>query len=73
MSQNQLLEEIENKFLNKERPNFKVGDTVRVFTRIVEGQKERTQVFVGTVIARQGFGITETFTVYRNAYGCNME
>ncbi len=46
-------------------PEFRVGDTVNVSVRIVEGEKERTQVFRGTVIARKGGGVAETFTVRR--------
>jgi large subunit ribosomal protein L19 len=46
-------------------PDFQIGDTVRVSVRIAEGQKERTHVFSGTVIARRGSGISETFTVRR--------
>jgi large subunit ribosomal protein L19 len=51
--------------LKKEPPQFDVGDTVDVHTRIIEGEKERVQVFSGTVIMRKGKGINETFTVRR--------
>ena len=54
-------------------PSFKVGDTVRVSNKIVEGTRERIQMFEGTVIARHGGGISETFTVRRVAYGCGVE
>src|SRR4029079_16427930 len=50
-----------------------VGDTIRVHTRIIEGEKERIQVFTGTVIARKGSGLSETFSVHRVAYGEGME
>src|SRR4029079_449978 len=50
-----------------------VGDTIRVHTRIIEGEKERIQVFTGTVIARKGTGLSETFSVHRVAYGEGME
>jgi large subunit ribosomal protein L19 len=73
MSYNQLIEEVEKKHLNRDRPEFKVGDTIRVHTKIIEGQKERIQVFTGTVIARKGRGTSETFSVYRNAYNSSME
>ena len=53
--------------------NFKVGDTVKVHLRIKEGDKERIQVFKGTVIARRGRGDTETFTVRRISYGVGVE
>ena len=48
-----------------EPPKFKIGDTVRVSVRIIEGEKERVQIFMGTVIGRRGSGISETFTVRR--------
>jgi len=51
--------------LKKDVPGFEVGDTVGVHVRIIEGEKERVQVFTGTVIARRGSGISETFTVRR--------
>ena len=54
-------------------PSFKVGDTVRISNKIVEGTRERIQIFEGTVIARHGGGISETFTVRRVAYGCGVE
>lgn len=72
MSRNQILEQMEVEFLIK-RPNFRIGDTVRVHTRIIEGKRERTQVFSGVVIAKKGTGISETFTIYRQAYGCKMK
>src|SRR5450631_3546109 len=53
--------------------DFRIGDTVRVHTRIIEGEKERVQVFTGTVIARKGTGLSETFSVHRVAYGEGME
>jgi large subunit ribosomal protein L19 len=55
------------------RPEFSVGDTVAVHVRIKEGEKTRTQVFTGTVIARKGGGIQETFTVRRISYGEGVE
>jgi len=62
---NRIVEAIEQSSLRKEVPQFNVGDTVDVATRIVEGEKERTQVFSGTVIARKGRGINEMFIVRR--------
>ena len=59
--------------LKKIFANFRIGDTVRVHTRIIEGEKERIQVFTGTVIARKGSGLSETFSVHRVAYGEGME
>ncbi len=73
MSQSQVIEELEAEFLKKDVPDFKVGDTVNVHTRIVEGDKERVQLFSGTVIARKGSGLSETFSIYRVSYGSAME
>ena len=61
----QLLDAVESKSLKKDIPHFEVGDTVDVHCRIVEGEKTRTQIFSGTVIARGGRGINESFTVRR--------
>ena len=60
-----LLEQVEQKHLKQNVPDFQVGDTVDVNVKIVEGAKERIQVFNGTVIARKGRGINEMFTVRR--------
>jgi len=65
--------EVESSFLKKDVPSFNVGDTVRVQTRIVEGEKERLQAFTGTVNEKKGTGLSETFTIYRTAYGSSME
>jgi len=62
---NPILDNIEKPHLKSDVPQFTVGDTVDVHTRIVEGDKERIQVFSGTVIMRKGRGINETFTVRR--------
>ena len=61
----ELLDSVESKSLKKEIPPFEVGDTVDVHCRIQEGDKTRTQIFTGTVIARKGRGINESFTVRR--------
>jgi large subunit ribosomal protein L19 len=61
----QILEMIEKKSLKKDIPHFEIGDVVDVRCKIKEGDKERIQVFSGTVIARRGRGINETFTVRR--------
>ena len=57
----------------KKTPELAIGDIVRVYVRIKEGDKERTQVFAGDVIARDGKGITETFTVRRISFGVGVE
>ena len=59
--------------IKAEPPVITVGDTVKVHVKIPEGEKERIQVFEGTVIARKGSGISETFTVRRVSYGVGVE
>ena len=59
--------------LKTEVPQFGIGDGVKVYIRITEGEKERIQMFEGTVIAKHGGGISETFTVRRVSYGCGVE
>ena len=59
--------------LKTEVPKFGIGDGVKVYVKIVEGEKERIQMFEGTVIARHGGGISETFTVRRVSYGVGVE
>ena len=62
-----------NEQLKTEIPAFQIGDTVRVHNKIKEGEKERIQLFEGTVIAKRNGGISETFTVRRVAYGVGVE
>ena len=64
-AKSQLLDAVENKSLKQDIPHFEIGDTVDVHCSIKEGNKERIQVFTGTVIARKGRGTSETFTVRR--------
>ena len=59
--------------LKTEIPQFRIGDSVKVYIRITEGEKERIQLFEGTVIAKHGGGISETFTVRRVSYGVGVE
>jgi large subunit ribosomal protein L19 len=73
MSRIPVLEELEKNYLKQNPPKFSIGDTVRVQTRIIEGEKERLQAFTGIVIAKKGTGLSETFTLYRTAYGSSME
>lgn len=61
----EILDAVESKSLKSKVPHFEIGDIVEVHCRIQEGDKERTQIFSGTVIARKGRGINETFTVRR--------
>lgn len=64
---------VEKNFMKKDIPNFKAGDTIRVFVKIKEGDKTRLQAFEGIVIAKKGSGIGETFTVRRISYGEGVE
>lgn len=73
MSRSPIIEQIEETYLKKDVPVFNIGDTIRVETRILEGEKERMQAFTGTVVAKKGCGLSETFTLYRNAYGSSMD
>lgn len=73
MSKKLIIQKLEQQQLKKDIPQFSVGDTVRVHTRIIEGEKERVQMFTGTVIARTGTGLGETFSLHRHAYGEGME
>jgi large subunit ribosomal protein L19 len=62
---NSIIKQVEESSLKKDVPTFEVGDTVDVHTKIVEGDKERIQVFSGTVLMKKGCGVNETFTVRR--------
>ncbi len=73
MSKAPIIQELEADSMKKEIPSFNIGDTVCVNTRIIEGEKERLQAFTGTVVAKKGYGIAETFTIYRTAYGSSMD
>ena len=73
MNHSSLLEELEKEQLRSDMPEFDVGDSIKVFIRLTEGDKERIQIFAGTVIARRGSGISSSFSVYRIAYGSAME
>ncbi len=68
-----LIDAIERENLKPEVPNFNVGDTVKVFIKVVEGAKERIQAFEGVVIARRSASIRETFTVRRISFGIGVE
>ncbi|MDI6825284.1 MAG: 50S ribosomal protein L19 [Bacillota bacterium] len=68
-----LIRLVEQQQLRRDVPDFRPGDTVRVHVRVVEAGRERSQVFEGIVIARQGGGVGETFTVRRVSYGVGVE
>ncbi len=70
---NQIIDRIEKEQQKSEVTPFSVGDSVRVHTRVVEGDKERIQIFTGIVIGRKGRGLNETFTVRRISYGEGVE
>jgi large subunit ribosomal protein L19 len=69
----QILEKVEKASLKEDPPQFEIGDTVDVHTRIMEGDKERIQIFNGTVIAKSGAGSREMFTVRRIVQGEGVE
>lgn len=68
----QLINEITAQYL-QERPDFRAGDTVKVYVKIIEGETHRIQVFEGLVIKRQGNGVAETFTVRKVSNGVGVE
>jgi large subunit ribosomal protein L19 len=68
-----LLDKIESEQFRKDSADFAVGDTVRVHTKVVEGDKERIQIFSGVVMGRRGRGMNEMFTVRRISYGEGVE
>lgn len=68
-----IIETLEKEQLRSDIPEFSPGDTVRVHAKIVEGSRERIQMFEGVVIGRQGTGVRETFTVRRISYGIGVE
>jgi len=68
-----MIKELEQSQLKAEVPSFNIGDTVRVHAKIVEGAKERIQVFEGVVLKRQNGGVRETFTVRRLSSGIGVE
>jgi len=70
---NSIIEAIENDYMKKEVPVFSVGDTVKVFVKVVEGNRERLQAFEGIVIARKSGGVRETFVVRRVSFGVGIE
>ena len=69
----EIIRSIEREQLRTDRPDFRVGDTVRVFVKVVEGSRERLQAFEGTVMAKRNGSVRETFTVRRISYGIGVE
>ena len=70
---NEIIRSIESAQLRTDIPKFNVGDTVRVFVKVVEGTRERLQAFEGVVIARRNGSVRGTFTVRRTSYGVGVE
>ncbi len=69
----QVIRELTQEQLKQDLPAFRPGDTVRVHVKVIEGQRERIQLFEGVVIRRRGTGISETFTVRKVSYGVGVE
>lgn len=68
-----LIQEITKEQLRKDIPSFRAGDTLKVYVKVIEGSRERIQLFEGVVIKRRGGGISETFTVRKISYGVGVE
>lgn len=68
-----VIDKIEKEQMNPNIPEFRVGDTVRVDVKIIEGKRERVQAYEGIVMARKGSGVSETFTVRKDSYGVGVE
>lgn len=68
-----IMKMVEQDYIKQDVPSFRPGDTVRVHVKVVEGGRERTQIFEGTVIRRRGSGLNETFTVRRLSHGVGVE
>ena len=68
-----LIDEITAEYIKNDTPEFRAGDNVKVYVKIVEGDRHRIQVFEGLVIKRQGHGVSATFTVRKDSYGVGVE
>ncbi len=69
----EIIRNLEREQLRSDLPKFSIGDTIRVFVKVVEGSRERLQAFEGTVMAKRNGSIRETFTVRRMSYGIGVE
>lgn len=70
---NDMIKAVEKQQLRTDLPELKIGDTLKVSVKVIEGQRERIQIFEGYLIARKGGGLTETITVRRVSYGVGVE
>ncbi len=70
---NSIVREMTQELLRKDLPSFRPGDTLKVHVKVIEGTRERIQIFEGVVIKRRGGGISETFTVRKISYGVGVE
>lgn len=68
-----IIKSVEQEYIKENAPEFNIGDTVKVHCKIKEGNRERIQIFEGTVIARQNGGVNETFTVRKVSFGIGVE
>ena len=68
-----IINSVDKKFLRNDIPNFNPGDTINVHVKVIEGHKERIQIFKGVVIRRKGRGVSATFTVRKESYGVGVE
>ncbi|HEY4716176.1 MAG TPA: 50S ribosomal protein L19 [bacterium] len=68
-----LIKTVEENYLKKSLPDFRVGDTVKVYSKVQEGEKERLQIFEGVIIRKRGSGTGATFTVRKISYGIGVE
>lgn len=68
-----IINEIEKDYMKKEVPQFREGEVIKVYVKVVEGNRERLQAFEGTVIAKKNGGVRETFTVRRVSFGVGIE
>ena len=73
MSRSPIIQALEALYQKPNPAEFNVGDTISIQTKVVEGDKERIQIFKGVVIAKNGEGLSETFTVLKSSFGSNVE